>query len=55
MPTRKEEGLLTGGVGKGREYIMGIKTEGEISTLARPDEVPYWLGLSFRKRRRTRV
>ena len=48
-PTRKEEGLLTGGVGKGREYIMGIKTEGDISTTVRPDEAPYWLGLALGK------
>lgn len=39
-----DEGLLTGGRGASRKEIMSLKTEGDISTLARPDEV----GLFFK-------
>ena len=39
-----DEGLLTGGRGASRKEIMSLKTEGDISTLARPDEV----GLFYR-------
>lgn len=38
-PTKKDEGLLTGGRTTGKVETMSIKTSGSISTLARPDDV----------------
>lgn len=38
-----EEGLLTGNKGKSGTNIMGIKVEGSLSTLARPDDVGLFL------------
>ena len=38
-----DEGLLTGGRGAGRKEIMSLKVEGDISTLARPDDVGLFL------------
>lgn len=41
---RKDEGLLTGSkTSSGRKEIMSLKTEGSISTLARPDDVGLFL------------
>lgn len=40
---KKEEGLLTGGIGKGLSETMSIKTAGSISTLAKPESVGYFL------------
>lgn len=46
-PSRKEEGLLTGGNAKGRSFTMASKTEGDLSTTVRPDEAGYWLALAL--------
>lgn len=40
---KKDEGLLTGGKAGGRKETMSVKTEGSISTLARPDDVGLFL------------
>lgn len=40
---KKEEGLLTGGKGASKKEIMSLKTEGSISTLARPDDIGMFL------------
>lgn len=40
---KKDEGLLTGGKATGRKETMSLKTEGSISTLARPDDVGLFL------------
>lgn len=42
-PTKKEEGLLTGLRTKGKSETMGIKTEGKLSTLVRPDFAGFFL------------
>ena len=41
---KKEEGLLTGGKAKGKLETMSLKTEGQVSTLGRPDD----LGMFFK-------
>lgn len=41
---KTEEGLLTGGVGKSMVETMSLHTEGDISTLAKPQSVGYILG-----------
>lgn len=41
---KTEEGLLTGGVGKSMIETMSLHTEGDISTLAKPNSVGYILG-----------
>lgn len=40
---KKDEGLLTGGKAGGKKETMSLKTEGSISTLARPDDVGLFL------------
>lgn len=40
---RKDEGLLTGNKAGSRKEIMSLKTEGSISTLARPDDIGMFL------------
>lgn len=42
-PTKKEEGLLTGLRTKGKSETMGIKTEGKLSTLVRPDFAGFFI------------
>lgn len=42
-----EEGLLTGNKGKSATNIMGIKTEGSLSTLARPDDIGLFLACAL--------
>lgn len=44
---KKDEGLLTGGIGKGLTETMSIKTEGSLSTLAKPESVGYFLAGLF--------
>lgn len=40
---KENEGLLTGNKGASKSYTMGIKTEGSISTLARPNDIGLFL------------
>lgn len=40
---KKDEGLLTGGKGASKKELMSLKSEGSISTLARPDDVGMFL------------
>lgn len=40
---RKDEGLLTGGKAGSKKEIMSLKSEGSVSTLARPDDVGMFL------------
>lgn len=42
-----EEGLLTGNKGKSASNIMGIKVEGSLSTLARPDDIGLFLACAL--------
>jgi hypothetical protein len=46
-PEKKEEGLLTGGIGSGKKFTTGVRAEGSLSTNVRPDEVGYWLSLAL--------
>jgi hypothetical protein len=43
VPVKKQEEVLTGNIGKGRHDTMGIKASGSISTLARPDDLGFFL------------
>lgn len=43
MYNKIEEGLLTGGKAGSKKETMSIRTEGSISTLARPDDVGFFL------------
>lgn len=43
IPNKKDEGLLTGGLTDGKVETMSIKTEGSISTIAKPETVGYFL------------
>ncbi|ULQ59236.1 hypothetical protein K7I13_12145 [Brucepastera parasyntrophica] len=38
-----DEGLLTGGKATGKVETMSVKAEGSISTIARPDDLGFWL------------
>lgn len=49
VPSKKEEGLLTGGKTTGLVYTMGKKVEGSLSTLARPDDAGLFLALALGK------
>jgi hypothetical protein len=42
-PVKKQEEVLTGNIGKGRHDTLGIKATGSISTLARPDDLGFFL------------
>jgi hypothetical protein len=42
-----DEGLLTGNKGKSATNIMGIKVEGSLSTLARPDDIGLFLACAL--------
>lgn len=44
-----DEGLLTGNKGKSASNIMGIKVEGSLSTLARPNDVGLFLACALGK------
>lgn len=46
-PSKKEEGLLTGAKIAGRTVTLAKKTEGSIATLARPDDIGFFLLGSF--------
>jgi hypothetical protein len=43
VPSKNQEKVLTGNIGKPRYDTMGIKAEGSISTLARPDDLGFFL------------
>jgi hypothetical protein len=43
MPVKKQEEVLTGNIGKSRHDTMGIKSSGNMSTLARPDDLGFFL------------
>jgi hypothetical protein len=43
VPVKKQEGVLTGNIGKPRQDTMGIKSSGSIATLARPDDLGFFL------------
>lgn len=47
VPEKKDEGVLTGGKAAGRVNTMSKKFEGSISSIVRPDEAGYWLGLAL--------
>ena len=44
---KKDEGLLTGGVGKSMVETMSIHTEGDIATLAKPRTIGFFLAGVF--------
>ena len=44
---KKDEGLLTGGVGKSMVETMSLHTEGDIATLAKPRTIGYFLAGVF--------
>lgn len=44
---KKDEGLLTGGVGKSMTETMSVHTEGDLATLAKPRTVGYFLAGVF--------
>jgi hypothetical protein len=43
VPVKNQEGVLTGNIGKPRYDTMGKKAEGSMSTLARPDDLGFFL------------
>jgi hypothetical protein len=43
VPVKKQEEVLTGNIGKSRHDTMGIKSSGNVSTLARPDDLGFFL------------
>jgi hypothetical protein len=43
VPVKKQEEVLTGNIGKGRHDTMGIRATGNIATLARPDDLGFFL------------
>jgi hypothetical protein len=43
VPSKNQENVLTGNIGKPRHDTMGIKAEGSVSTLARPDDLGFFL------------
>jgi hypothetical protein len=43
VPVKKQEGVLTGNIGKSRHDTLGIKATGNIATLARPDDLGFFL------------
>jgi hypothetical protein len=43
VPNKAQEPVLTGNIGQSRYDTMGIKAEGSISTLARPDDLGFFL------------
>jgi hypothetical protein len=43
VPNKAQEAVLTGNIGQSRFDTMGIKAEGSISTLARPDDLGFFL------------
>jgi hypothetical protein len=43
VPSKNQENVLTGNIGKPRFDTMGVKAEGSISTLARPDDLGFFL------------
>jgi hypothetical protein len=43
VPSKNQENVLTGNIGKARYDTMGIKAEGSIATLARPDDLGFFL------------
>jgi hypothetical protein len=53
VPNKKQENVLTGNIGKPRYDTMGIKAEGSISTLARPDDLGFFLYMLLGKQELT--
>jgi hypothetical protein len=43
VPNKAQEPVLTGNIGQSRYDTMGVHTEGSISTLARPDDLGFFL------------
>jgi hypothetical protein len=47
VPNKAQEGVLTGNIGQSRFDTMGIHSEGNISTLARPDDLGFFLYMAL--------
>jgi hypothetical protein len=47
VPNKAQEGVLTGNIGPSRHDTMGIRCEGNISTLARPDDLGFFLYMAL--------
>jgi hypothetical protein len=43
IPNKKQENVLTGSIGQSRFDTMSVKAEGNIATLARPDDLGFFL------------
>jgi hypothetical protein len=43
VPVKKQEEVLTGNIGKGRHDTLGIRATGNMATLARPDDLGFFL------------
>jgi hypothetical protein len=53
VPSKNQENVLTGNIGKPRYDTMGIKAEGSIATLARPDDLGFFLYMLLGKQELT--
>lgn len=53
VPAKNQENVLTGNIGKPRYDTMGIKAEGSLSTLARPDDLGFFLYMLLGKQELT--
>jgi hypothetical protein len=47
VPNKAQEGVLTGNIGAPRHDTMGIRCEGNVSTLARPDDLGFFLYMAL--------
>jgi hypothetical protein len=47
VPTKAQENVLTGNIGQARFDTLGIKAEGAMSTLARPDDLGFFLYMAL--------
>ena len=47
VPNKAQEGVLTGNIGHSRHDTMWIHCEGNISTLARPDDLGFFLYMAL--------
>jgi hypothetical protein len=47
VPNKAQEGVLTGNIGQSRFDTMGIHSEGNVSTLARPDDLGFFLYMAL--------
>jgi hypothetical protein len=53
VPSKNQENVLTGNIGKPRYDTMGIKAEGSMATLARPDDLGFFLYMLLGKQELT--